>query len=498
LDHHDPICGVELRVDLVHESGACRTADAFWDGGCDWRVRFSPDLTGRWRWQSRCAGDEGLDGAAGEFDCEEVAGGNPLYERGAIRVADSGRCFEHADGTPFFWLGDTAWNGPLKSTEDEWETYLANRAGKRFNVIQFVATQWLAAAGDAAGRRAYNGADPLRIDPVFFQRLDRRVDAINRHGMLAAPVLAWAASWNRGALDLNPGTGLADAQIVALARYIVARYGAHHVAWILAGDADYRDDAAERWRQIGRAVFGDGSRLVTMHPGGRIWVANEFAGEPWYGFNGYQSGHWREESESWITSGAPSTAWRGVRALPHVNLEFCYEAHEDFIHHRRFDDSHIRRSAWWSVLATPPAGLTYGCHGIWSWEAEAAHPMNHPNTGIAPAWRDALDLPGSSSMRCLREILERVPWWRLAPCAGFARSAGAFGHIAASRSADGGAAVVYLPEGGAVEVEAAGLEARCFDPSTALECAIRADGDRFDSGGPGDRVLLFLKETGHE
>ncbi|MCX6629632.1 MAG: DUF4038 domain-containing protein [Candidatus Solibacter sp.] len=497
-EHDDPVSGVRVQAEFVHESGERRTAQGFWDGGRDWLVRFSPDLAGKWTWQSHCAEDEGLDGGSGEFDCVAGAGGNPLHAHGAIRVAESGSYFEHADGTPFFWLGDTAWNGPLKSTAEEWETYLEDRAAKGFNVVQFVATQWLAAAGDAAGRRAYNGTAPLHIDPVFFRRLDRRVDAINQHGMIAAPVLAWAAGWNKGALDLNPGASLPDAQIVALARYIVARYGAHHAVWILAGDADYLGAKAERWRKIGRAVFEDGSRLATMHPGGRVWVAEEFSGEPWFRFNGYQSGHWREDSERWITHGPPAKGWQAVRRLPHVNLEFCYEAHEDFIHHRRFDMHDIRRRAWWSVLAAPPAGLSYGCHGIWSWEAEPAHPMNHPNTGVAPVWRDALDLPGSKCMQHLREILARVEWWRLAPCEELVSADAARGHIAAAKSANGDVAVVYLAEGGAVRLhQAEGLAARCFDPATGRECAVLMDGDRFDSGGPGDRVLVLTKETTH-
>jgi hypothetical protein len=36
---------------------------------------------------------------------------NPFYTHGPIRVAASHRHFEHADGTPFFWLGDTWWMG---------------------------------------------------------------------------------------------------------------------------------------------------------------------------------------------------------------------------------------------------------------------------------------------------------------------------------------------------------------------------------------------------
>ena len=469
--HEDPLHS-GLKAEFRHESGDARECEGFWDGGLDWRLRFSPNLPGQWTWRSHCDADSALD-ASGAFECAACESPHALYRHGAVSVGASGTHFEHADGLPFFWLGDTAWNGPLKSRAEDWEIYLADRQRKRFSVIQFVATQWLAAAGDEQGRRAYNGRDPLAIDPVFFRRLDRRIDAINAHGMLAAPVLAWAAPWNAGALDLNPGTSLSDDQVIALSRYIVARYGAHHAAWILAADADYRGDAATRWRRIGRAVFGESGRLATMHPGGRIWVASEFAGEPWFRFNGYQSGHWREPSIEWITKGEPSLCWNAVRPMAHVDLEICYEAHEDFGERRPFSAADVRRAAWSTLLAAPPAGFTYGAHGIWSWEAERNEPMNHPNTGPAPVWRDALDLPGADSMMHLRDIVESISWHRLRPWP----EPG----VPAAISAERDLALVYLPDGRDIPAHL-DLQPRCLDAETGAPASPE---------GAGDRVVIY-------
>ena len=36
-------------------------------------------------------------------------GDNPLLKHGFLRVSANKRHFEHADGTPFLWLGDTWW-----------------------------------------------------------------------------------------------------------------------------------------------------------------------------------------------------------------------------------------------------------------------------------------------------------------------------------------------------------------------------------------------------
>ena len=155
----------------------------------------------------------------------------------------------------------------------------------------------------------FYGREKIAIDPVFYQWMDERVDAMNDLGVVAVRL---DLGHRRATAMLNPGNMLPDDQIITLARYMVARYGAHHVVWFLAGDADYRGEKAERWEKIGRAVFGNQpNRLATMHPGGRMWVADEFRDEPWFSFNGYQSGH-NDSAESmrWHAEGPPSQGWK--------------------------------------------------------------------------------------------------------------------------------------------------------------------------------------------
>jgi hypothetical protein len=282
--YENAIQDVQVNVEFTSPSGKKHSVQAFWDGGAVWRVRISPDETGKWRYRSSSSNsdDKGLDNQSGEFACAPYSGDNPLYRHGAIRVSENRRYLVYADGTPFFWLSDTAWNGALKSDAESWERYLKDRVNKGFTAVQFVTTQWLAAAGNADLRVAYLGREKIWIDPVFFQWMDERIDALNAHGLVAAPVLIWAADWNKRTLELNPGTSLPDDQIILLARYMVARYGAHHVIWFLAGDSDYRGEKSGRWKGVGRAVFADApERLATMHPAGLHWVAEEFRQEPW-------------------------------------------------------------------------------------------------------------------------------------------------------------------------------------------------------------------------
>jgi hypothetical protein len=503
----NPIQDVEVRVEFTSENGSKQNVAAFWDGDRTWKVRFSPEETGKWTYHTNCSArkDTGLHNQCGELQCVPYNGDNPLFRHGALRVSRNRRYFIHADGTPFFWLGDTVWNGPLKADMANWSEFLDDRAAKGFNITQFVTTQWVAGAGNADARLAYSGVEEIHIDPAFFRWLDHRIDAINDHGMVGAPALIWSAPSRPWTSRQNPGGSLSDDQIIVLARYLVARYGAHQVVWILAGDSDYRGAEASRWKRIARAVFTNTERLATMHPAGQIWVADEFRNEAWFSFNGYQSSHWgTDQDHRWINEGPPSQDWKTEPHHPIVNLEPCYEGHIEMRERRRiFDAYEVRRACYWSLLASPPAGLTYGCHGIWSWELAAEEPMNHPGTGVAPPWQEAVAMPGSTSMQHLKNIFASVEWWRLIPAPELVvnqpgrRFPARF--VAAARSESGDLAMVYLPEGGKVELQMnlirPGVTAEWIDPATGDRTiekrCFSAGVQLFEVAGTEDRTLLF-------
>jgi hypothetical protein len=128
--------------------------------------------------------------------------------------------------------------------------------------------------------------------------------------------------------------------------------------------------------------------------------------------------------------------------------------------------------------------------------------MSHPNTGIAPAWRDALHLPGSACMGRLKAIFESIDWPSLEPCPELVENQPGKEQpalfIAAARSASGDLAIVYLPRGGAVRLRTRLLRpdmmVTCVDPSNGgllwrkplAEC-----GDVIDTSAEADRVLVL-------
>ena len=489
---------VEAAVEFVSPSGKRATTDMFWDGGGVWRVRFSSDETGTWRWTSRCSDalNAGLHGRSGSFECKPYRGSNPLRLHGPLKLSATRRYLAHADGTPFFWLADTAWNGVLKAKPDDWEKYLSSRRKQGFTAVQFVSTPWRSFDVDSHGETAFTGTEDFRINPGFFRRLDGRVQAINSHGMVAAPVVLWAVGKS------DPGQALSEKNAIRLSKYIVARWGAHNVVWMLGGDGNYGGERAGRWKTIGRAVFGDRpARLATMHPGGLQWPVEEFRREAWYSIAGYQSGHGDSaRAVRWLVEGPPATEWDRRPALPFINLEPNYEAILAYESKKAHNALSVRKALYRSLLISPASGVTYGHHAIWFWTDTPMVPAKHPGSGIAIAWHEAVESEGAGSVRHLAGLFNSIRWWTLRPDASLVlnRPDDPLRFIASARSDDGALAMVYLPEGGAVKLNTSklkpGSRLRWFDPATGAFTSageITAGDLQLTAPGQGDCVLLI-------
>jgi len=247
--------------------------------------------------------------------------------------------------------------------------------------------------------------------------------------------------------------------------------------WILTGDADYVGASGARWRRIGRAAFGGRPHApVTSHPGGMMWPWDAFREEKWLDFLLYQSGHGDDaETLRWIHSGPASEDWREPPPRPIINIEPPYEGHLGYQSRLPHTAYVTRRAIYWSLLATPTAGVTYGAHGVWSWHTAVGEPpTDHPSTGVAKTWREALSFPGSTQMKYLGELFNSIPWWTLRPDDNLlAEQPGGMNpaaHVSASRSERGDLAMVYLPVGGELKLRpgilAEGLTAEWFDPRT--------------------------------
>jgi hypothetical protein len=372
-----------------------------------------PFETGTWTFTTTCSDvkNAGLHGQRGSFICIKGDETKDIFIHGPVINPSGTYYLTHADGTPFFWLACTAWNGALKSTDNEWDQYLKHRVDNHYTAIQLVTTQWRGSDRNSEGMVAFEGCGRIRINPQFFSLIDKKVDRVNEFGLVAAPVVLWALQTGNGK-ELSPGYYLPDDQAILLARYIVARYGANHVVWFLGGDGNYTGTYEQRWKTIGRAVFDDKHQgIVALHPQGRSWIGEVYKDEPWLNIIGYQSSHSNAEGTvNWINKGPMSLMWSTLPARPLINLEPNYEEIRTSI-----TDKDVRNACYWSLFATPIAGITYGANGIWPWLRKGEKILNHSDAPWTKTWSESINLPGSVQMGYLAQFITKFDWWDFYP-----------------------------------------------------------------------------------
>ena len=413
-EYENPLYNVgKFVVHFTSPTGKIKKIDGFWDGDRNWKVRFAPDELGEWNFVTECSDEsnDGLHNIRGSFESVAHANEHPIYNKGSVTRPKGEYHLSYADGSPFFWTACTAWNGGLKSTEEEWDIYLQDRADNNYNVIQLVATQWRGGDANIHGQTAFEGSGRISVNPEFFQHLDKKVDKINEYGMVAAPVLLWALPFGTGR-HLSPGYYLPHEEAILLAKYIVARYGGNQVVWFLGGDGRYVDEYEQKWKNIGRSVFGEEHPgLVAQHPHGRSWIGDVYVKEDWLDIIGYQSSHSSEApTVDWINKGPMAEEWSKMPPRPIMNLEPIYEEIR-----KNTTARDVRNASYWSLFATPISGITYGANGIWPWLRDGEKILNHGDAPWTSTWHESLTLPGGIQIGYLSEFIQKYEWWNLKP-----------------------------------------------------------------------------------
>jgi len=415
----DPFNDVEVDA-IFSKGGQSWRVPAFWSGGQRWTVRFAPPSPGEYtcRLQSTDVDNPDLNGREGRVSIESYRGCSELLRHGALRVSANGRHFEHADGTPFYWLGDTWWTG--LSDRLSWEGFqelTADRKAKGFTLIQLVAglvpPEELAPVDPGFSNEGGAVWEPgfERINPAYFDAADRRIQHLLSNGLLPAVVGGWR--------PVLAQMGLA--RMRQHWRYLIARYGAYPVLWILGGEVIDPPQAVLKhippeWRSMTAAGWTDVARYIRATDPYRHPLTVHEATGPWdtplqddslVDFDMVQSGHF----------GWPSIATQVVQLNRHyARTPSTRPIVEGEIGYENLGGIHLQdfqRTAFWLSMLNGAAGHTYGANG--TWESYTGDRPLHRIRHSFLSWEEGMAMPGSYQVGLGAKLLQQYPWWRFEP-----------------------------------------------------------------------------------
>jgi hypothetical protein len=439
------------------------------------------------------------------------------FRHGPLKVSEDRRFLVHADGTPFFYLGDTAWELFHRLDRDDAARYLERRRRQGFTVIQAVLLAEFDGLGEpnAYGHRPLIEHDPARPDVKpgarndYWDHAGELVGMAAERGIYVGLLPTWGdkagpKKWGQGPVIFN----VENAR--AYGRFLGARYrDAPNVIWILGGDRPAVDEKEGDFRAVWNAMAaglheGDGGRhVMTYHPMGGRSSSEWFHETPWLAFNMLQSGHGAKDGANYKMIAAD---YARTPTKPVLDGEPRYEDHPvDWKPEKGwFDDYDVRQAAYWALFAGA-FGHTYGCHDVWQMLAPGRKPVSSARTD----WRQAVDLPGAWQMGHVRRLMLSRPFLSRIPDAALIAGGQGDGadHIEATRDRDGAYAFVYLPTGRPVTVDLERLrgtrvKAWWFDPRTGTAAAIgewpRQGAREFDPPGEparGNDWVLVLDDA---
>ena len=394
---------------------------AFWDGGRTWRVRFTPLAAGRWSYRVALAKADRAAAALAEgtLEVRPAEGGNLLDRHGGIlKVSPNRRFLTYSDGTPFFWLGDTWWFCPgdlvpidrsnRPDVPSMYKALVDTRAAQGYTVAHMAFLGELKTGHGVSG--AYSALFEGAIEPAYWRIVDRYLDYANAKGIVPVIGMGFHTGLNKPTLP----------QLQRLWRYVLARYGAHAVTFLICGeynlasdvDKDGKRSFSETETQRVEKLLALGAfikardpyrRAMTIHPWYFLEDEGQARGQAWCDVVMLQGSHLEE--------GPPVQTYldlyRRKPPKPLLEGECTYEGI------RGFTDAVVRRNAY-KAIQSGSFGFTYGAHGLW-YPTQDEKDETFKEWGTPIPWWQALALPGGAQMKHLRACYERVEWWRLEP-----------------------------------------------------------------------------------
>ena len=427
-------------AEFVNKStGTTLTLPGFWYGGRTFTVRFAPTEPGEWTYRTICPTDPSLDAKTGTVTADPYTGDLAIYRHGFVTTNGS-KHFVYADGTPFFYLGDTHWNmydeefdvpGPWAGdtgAEAQFRYIVDRRAEQGFTVYQ--------SEPIGTGTRLEDGRLDAS-DAAAFAKNDRYYRYIAEKGLVHANAEFFFSSSMNADLKEN------EDYLEAISRYWAARYSAFPVMWTLAQEADndfyhergdqkvydYSDNpwvlvaeylhkydaynhplSCHQENAVYTTVTGAGTSAADRDNGGRSAFASEKVTER-TGHN-WWAAQWSPNLGGQESGAIPRDYWESEKVAINYESRYC---------HLWTKDTGARMQSWIAMLSGF-AGVGYGAADIWLYKG--TYDLNTvSNDGLeqitvadkAVRWSEAVEFPSAVQQGIMRRFFEGFNWWDLKP-----------------------------------------------------------------------------------
>ena len=433
----NPYTQVTVWVDLTGPNFKKRVY-GFWDGGRTFHVRVLATAPGTWRWRSGSTPtDTGLAGHSGSFTAvdwsEAEKQANPL-RRGFLRPTPNGHALQSADGTPFLVLGDTWYAAGANrfrwydddrerpiGPEGGFKDYVRYRQKEGFNWVNIIAafpnwktdskpwhltmddsghttirSAWLEFGTGSAKNMDNEGGRPFlfpgkvpgyedmfpdvdRINPAYFDFIDRKIDYLNDHGFV--PFIE--VSRRDASLCWKKYYQWPDSY-ARFIEYVWSRYQANNTVLspihldIISesvSPADYLNAIRMVMEKYGPPPFGN-----LLSSNANPSTLENWGDDSWVTLQ--QTGNMREHVNYWYLT----EIFDKPHPQPAINGEPYYSGYVDargLNGGYRYgapggtakDDQFVRSAMYGNFLSGGFGGFVYGAEGIWGADIEAAAPI---------------------------------------------------------------------------------------------------------------------------
>ena len=425
-------------------TGTTITMPAFWYEENTFKVRFAPTEYGVWEYKTVCETDPDLNGKTGTIGANEYKGDLDIYKHGFVTVQEGKKYFTYADGTPFFYLGDTHWNmlteefdqagshaGDIQ-TDSHFKYIVDKRVEQGFTVYQ----------SEPIGHTyTVNDCKISKSDATGLAKSDKYFEYIAQKGLVHAN----AQFVFGNAISQQFAKNLEFMELTC--RMWIARYAAYPVMWTLGQEIDndmYYERGADGgawfsyannpWVNVAEflhkydpynhplsghqentgatTVTGMGANVIKASGGGKSVFADkdvtERTGHNWW------AAQWSPSlTDKNINNAAVSKDyWATSKVSVNYEGRYCYLWTKDY---------GARAQGWFAYL-NGFFGYGYGAIDIWLYKSTYNIDQDSKD-GIETItkedklipWSTAINFPSATHVGYMKHFFSFIKWWELVP-----------------------------------------------------------------------------------